>query len=49
MNDVEVYIADQESPQQEIMGFLHQVITAYPEVSPKIRYNIPWLRLLWPV
>ncbi len=31
MNDVEAYIAGLESPQRELMGFLHQLITAYPE------------------
>lgn len=55
MNEVEGYIAGLESPQQEIMDFLHQLIASYPEVSPKIRYKIPfyyrrsWICYLNPV
>ena len=42
MNDIEAYLSDLASPQQEMMDYLHQLITSYPEVTAKIRYKIPF-------
>lgn len=42
MNDIEAYLSDLDSPQQEMMDYLHQLITSYPEVTAKIRYKIPF-------
>ena len=42
MNDIEAYLSDLESPQQEMIDYLHQLITSYPEVTAKIRYKIPF-------
>ena len=42
MNDIEAYLSDLDSPQQEMIDYLHQLITSYPEVTAKIRYKIPF-------
>ena len=42
MDDCLEYIYGREGDQQEIMLYLHQIITSYPEVSGKMRYNIPF-------
>ena len=42
MNDIEAYLSDLASPQQEMIDYLHQLITSYPEVTAKIRYKIPF-------
>ncbi|MCO6480048.1 MAG: hypothetical protein J5I94_25645 [Phaeodactylibacter sp.] len=31
-------LSAEESPQQETLGFLHQLAAAHPEVSPKARF-----------
>lgn len=36
------YIYEREGNQQSIMLHLHELLTAYPEVHGKIRYNIPF-------
>lgn len=36
------YIYDREGEQQAIMLHLHELLTSYPEVRGKIRYNIPF-------
>lgn len=36
------YIYEREGNQQEIMLYLHELITSYPEVTSKIRYTIPF-------
>ena len=36
------YIYEREGEQQAIMLHLHELLTAHPEVSGKIRYSIPF-------
>lgn len=36
------YIYEKEGAQHEILMHLHELIVAYPEVSGKIRYKIPF-------
>ncbi len=42
MNPCLEYIYQREGNQQEIMLYLHELIIAYPEVTCKIRYNVPF-------
>ncbi|MBE2208610.1 MAG: DUF1801 domain-containing protein [Saprospiraceae bacterium] len=36
------FIYEQEEPAQSIMLALHELLTAFPEISCKIRYKIPF-------
>lgn len=48
MNNCLDYIYEREGNQQEIMRYLHVLITSYPEVEGKIRYKIPvYYRKSW--
>jgi hypothetical protein len=42
MDAVEGYILDRESPQQEIMFRLHEMLLEYPGMHTRIRYRIPF-------
>ena len=42
MNTVEDFIYSLEGKQQELLLFLHQLLSTYPEVEDKIRYKIPF-------
>lgn len=42
MNPCLDYIYEREGNQQEIMLYLHDLITSYPEIVGKIRYKIPF-------
>lgn len=48
MQNILDYIYDQEGSQQEIMLYLHELISTYPELTGKIRYKIPfYFRKSW--
>lgn len=36
------YIYEKEGPQQQVLQYLHEQISAYPEITGKIRYKIPF-------
>lgn len=42
MTPVEAFIADQEAPLQELMGYLHLLLLSYPDMTAKISYKIPF-------
>lgn len=42
MDVVTDFIYDQEEPRQEILLYLHELISSYPELIGKIRYKIPF-------
>lgn len=42
MSAVEVYIAEQEPTQKQIMNILHDLIMRYDRMSAKIRFRIPF-------
>ena len=43
MDPVELFILDLEAPQRDVFEYLHDLILSnYPELTPKIRYKIPF-------
>lgn len=42
MTDVENFIEEQTERRKEILMYLHQFITTYPNVVAKIRYRVPF-------
>ena len=42
MSDVESFIYDQDDPQKEVMLFLHNLLVTDYNLTPKIRYQIPF-------
>ena len=43
MEPVELFILDLEVPQRDVFEYLHDLILSnYPELTPKIRYKIPF-------
>jgi len=42
MEQVEVFIEAQAEPTQSLLWYLHELLLSYPEVTAKIRYNIPF-------
>ncbi len=48
MQEVLDYIEEQDAPNRQIMQRLHDIMMAVPEVSCKIRYQVPmYYRLSW--
>jgi hypothetical protein len=48
MNTVEDYIHDRPVEEQKILTVLHEFIQSFPNIIPKIRYNIPfYYRTSW--
>ena len=42
MSPVQAYILEKEDEQQAILQFLHDLLSALPEVTSKIKYKIPF-------
>lgn len=42
MNEVELYILEQDGPQREIMQYLDDLLLSYPEITAKMRFSIPF-------
>jgi len=55
MNSIEAYISSQSDNQRKILQYIHELLSAYPGVTSKIRYKIPfyyrksWICYLNPV
>jgi hypothetical protein len=48
MEAVLAFIEEQDSPNRQIMQYLHDIITAVPDVTCKIRYQVPmYYRMSW--
>lgn len=42
MNAVELFILEKEGEQQQVLDYLHRLLSSFPEITSKIRYKIPF-------
>lgn len=48
MDEIMAFVEEQNTPQRDILLFLHTYLTAQPDIQPKIRYKIPfYFRKSW--
>jgi len=48
MDPAQSYILNYQNAQGEVMQYLHDLLVSYPDITPKIRYKVPfYFRKSW--